>query len=786
MSVSRFLLIVLFIFQWNTCWVFSQEASTHLAPAQKIILGGKEFYLHVVQRGEGLYRISVNYGVSQQEILDANDDITENLKVGQILRIPIIKGRNSNAQELSRSATYMYHTVEKGQTAFSIARKYNIPIESIYENNIGTREGLIEGAILKIPVTTANEGVRTSIQDPEAGSYIYHTVAPKETLFGIAREYNTSVEEIVKANPALRDGILAIGSVVRIPKSTVASENVVKVNTNGSQRAIEAEDFLYHTIQPGQTFYSISRQYQVDIDKLRNANPGMSQDDLKVGYLIKVPRLQESQAKPQVSEGRMFLTHKVKRKETLYGISREYHVDMETIKLLNPKADFSNLSRGTSLKIPTDAWFAARNAKTPTSQPIDTVKDDEVIPAILSGDCSINRTLGYQVPIRVALLFPFSAREASRFFSDNDTARVARNLPASANRGKVFAEFYSGALLALDTLKKQGVNVELSVYDIAPDSLALRRVLEDKALSKVDLIIGPALAYELPMVSAFSRQHQIPLVYPMSNNNPEIQRNPYLFQINTSDSLYYPIMVDEIVNQANGATLLVIMPSESESGARMLVQQIRSRVNQPNRNIKYIEHRSKGDDLNDITALLSREGANFIVVPTVKEADVSKIIPILAGVKEKTKAEITLFGMSDWLRFQTIDPEQVHQLNGSIFSPFGLDYQQKHTRDFIRKYRQWYFTEPHAISPYFQSSGSTSNFSRYGIWGYDVTYYFISAICRYGSDFDICLNNFKHQSVQFNFDFKRVSNWGGFYNQGLFLVKFHADFRTERIPLVIR
>lgn len=784
MSAARLFLFLFLLTFWNSFLLFAQDTTPNLAPAQKILLNGQEYYLHVVQRGEGLYRIGINYGVSQQEILKANDDITENLKIGQIIRIPVIKGRNSNNYELSRAKSFMYHTVAKGETAFSIARKYNIPIETIYDNNLGTRDGLVEGVILKIPAQTANAN-RLSVQEPDS-AYLYHTVLPGETLYAIAREYHTTVEVIVEANPGLRNGVLAIGSVVRVPKETTDPLQKVKATDDGTQRFIEGERYLYHTIQPGQTFFSISRQYQVTVESLKAANPGLVQEDLTVGYLLRVPRPQVvPQHKPSgESSGRMFTSHKVRRKETLYGISREYHVDMETIKLLNPTVDFTNLDKGTMLKIPTDAWFASRTATVLEAEPVDSLDEQEAAAMLFTGDCAINTTLGYEHPIRVAVLFPFSARETSRFYNESDTARMIRSLPASANRSKVFAEFYSGMLLALDTLKKQGVKIDLSVYDIAPDSLALKRVLSDGALLNADLIIGPALASELPLVSAFSYEHKIPLVYPMSNTDPELRHNPYLFHVNTPDSLYYDQMAGEIVRQADGANLVVVMPSDQESGAWSFARFIKQKVEQhTGKPIQFTQYHSKGNDLEKLQTIISKEVANYVVVPTVKEAEVSKIIPVLAGVKELTQANITLFGTSDWLRYQTIDPEQIHLLNGSVFSPFGLDYHQQPTRNFISKYRQWYFTEPHAISPYFQSSGSASNFSRYGIWGYDVASFFLTALARYGSDFDLCLDQFQHENIQFNFNFKRVSNWGGFYNQGLFLLKFNSDFSTERIPL---
>ena len=784
----RYILLLVILFVGSFSPILSQVVASPAVSAQKIIIKGKEYFLHVVQPSEGIYRISVNYGVSQQEIFDANDDISENLKVGQIIRIPIIKGRNSNSQELNKSRTHMYHTVTKGQTAYSIARKYNIEIESIYQNNPGTRQSLVEGAILKIPVETTNEIIRASVSAIDG--YTYHEVKPKETMFAIARQYNTTVAKLVEENPALRNGVLGIGTTIRIPKPIVDINSLVKVTPDGNQRFIAGDDFLYHTIQVGQTFYSISRQYQVEINKLKSANPGVTQDDLKVGYLLRVPRplVASEMQQNQTSNARKYNNHKVKRKETLYGISRHYHVDVETLKLLNSTEDLNNLKKGTILRIPTDAWFADRTSSALLSQQKPIIATaDSAIDDFKFGDCSDNLNIGQSKEIKVALLFPFAAREASRFFSEEDTTkRAITNLPPSASRGKVFTEFYSGMLLALDTLKKQGVNVILSVYDIAPDTIALKRILNDKSLTESDIIIGPGLANELPLLSEFSRRHQIPLVYPMSNTNPELVRNPYMFHINTPDSLFYGQMSDEIVRQAAGSNLIVILPESSETGAIMFANQIKLKANQFSNGVNYIEYKSKGADLTSLQALINKDGANYVVIPSVKEAEVSKLIPIIVGVRELTKANITLFGSSDWLRFQTIDPEDIHQLNGSIFSPFAIDYKQPTTQRFIKKYRQWYHTEAHAISPYFQTSSASSNFSRYGIWGYDVTYFFVTAINKYGSNFDMCLSNFQHHEIQFNFDFKRISNWGGFYNHGLYIIKFNSNLSTERIPVRTR
>jgi ABC-type branched-subunit amino acid transport system substrate-binding protein len=373
---------------------------------------------------------------------------------------------------------------------------------------------------------------------------------------------------------------------------------------------------------------------------------------------------------------------------------------------------------------------------------------------------------------------------------NKDTILTERADKIIANQSKVFVEFYEGALLALDSLKKQGISVELSVYDIAPNRQALNRVLQTPALQKVDLIIGPARSDDLGPVSEFSQRHKIKLVYPLSNTNPELWKNPYLFQINTPDTLLFDKMANEIVRQASTQNLLVILPAGEDAYANAFMDKFRKKVYFQefalNNKIKYKEYRmTRADEnLNNLRALLDPIGKNYVVIPTNQEATISEIIPALAGVKEKMKAQVTLFGMTEWLRAQSIDPEDMFALNAQIFTFFALDYGSVGTRNFIAKYRQWYHTEPHAVSPYFQSSSSTSGFSRYGVWGHDVTYYFVYAMALRGRHFEYCPAPLDMHPLQFNFSFSRVSNWGGFYNQGLFLLRFNPDYNIIRSPVL--
>ena len=750
-----------------------------------ITINGRQYITHIVQPGEGLHGIGARHGLTVKDLLDANPDISSNIKVGQIVRIPVVL---SNTTAHSLPGNYFYHTVETGQTVFSISRQHDVTVDEIYRLNPGSREGIVKGSVLKIPAAAKNETVSrdgANTRNSQNRQFIMHVVQARETLFGISRQYNVTVDEIVAQNPTLQAGILDVGEEIRIPRPPAGNGNPA----SGLNQTV-ANNSRRHTVLQGQTLFSISQQYQLPLAILLSANPGIDSNNLKVGTVLLIPTVETVQgnATNHVIENRQFITHRVRRNETLFGIARRYGVTIESIQQANPGVNFQALTNGIILRVPTSNWnanqVAENNMQQVVRQPGETVSPAQ---AGLGGDCIPNRKIGYTEPIKVALLLPFAApSNIVNDYTESDTANVKSGARLAEGRSKDFVEFYGGMLIALDSLKKRGISVTLSVYDIASNSNAGQFLSSNPSLKESHLIIGPAFAQELPAISAFSRENQIPLVFPLSNTNPALRANPYLFHVNSPDSLLFSRMADEITMQANGAKLIVLMPPATESQANNLVNIIRSRANSDNTvasDIVYAEFRSEGDDFAHLQTLLSTERPNVVVVPSVNTAEVSRIIPLLYGARVNTGANVKLFGMSDWLRFSTIEPEHVHALNTTIFTLFGIDYTLYPTRAFLQKYRSWFHTEPHAVSPYFHRSDASSGFSRYGIWGFDVAHYFISAIAEHGANFYNCLPVFMHDEVQFNFNFRRISSSGGFFNDGMYMLRFHPNFMVERIPL---
>ncbi len=755
--------------------------------ADKVIVNGKTFYLYEVNQGDGFYGISKRFGVSQKEIHEANPKSILGLSPGDILYIPVIDGRNSSLREINASDDFIYHTVQKGQTWYYLSSKYNVSIADIKKHNAGTDNELLIGAIIKIPTSTP-----VASQKQAVSPYIYHKVSPKETLYGIAKEYQSHVDTVLKYNQALQSGILVVGSIVRIPTNT--KPLLVSVGkAAGASQNLEDDSFFYHPIQSGETIYSVSKKYRISQNDLENANPNLNPSQLPMGFVVKIPKDKVKNKLDEQSSEDDFTIHTVRRKETIYSIAKHYGVEISDIEKVNPTMILTNIQKRAKIKIPTPEYINKLKEERQSLK----VKLSDSIPLTIDNNSLGIPCAGYNYftdrqIIKVALLLPFDIDATYRHnlikTMDSETEIERERDDATLSpRSRTFVEFYQGVLIAVDSLKNQGVNIQLYTFDTSPDTNKVKQILALPQMRTVDLIIGPAYASNLKLVSDFSLRHQIKMVYPLSSVNPYLNTNPYLFQVNAEDTMLYQKYSDYIAKQQVNNRIVLIKSAVPDKNEIKLAAEIKNKLYlkylpmgvMPD----YVEIAFSAQNIQGLEALLSHDKLNLVIIPSPGEADVSKIITTLHGVSKSTDVKVKLIGFGNWLRYQTINAEEIHDLNTHIITPYVLDYNNDNVNRFASKYRNWFHTEPFAIAPYFIRPGQNARYSRYGIWGFDVAYFFIDARVKYGKQFEYCINNLHDGQIQFNFNFKRNNNWGGFYNDGLYVIRFDPSLQISRMPL---
>lgn len=200
---------------------------------------------YTVKSGDSLWSISRKFGITVDELKSANNLSSNLLNVGQNLIIP---GKEAQA-------TGDEYVVKKGDTLYSIARKYNTSVDNLKSINNITTDSLAIGQIIKLPSTSSTA----------SDTYI---VKKGDSLYSIARTYNTSVDKLKEINN-LTSNALAIGQVLKLPSSN-ASENVV------------------YTVKKGDNLYSIAREYETTVDAIKKLN-NITSNTLSIGQKLLLP-----------------------------------------------------------------------------------------------------------------------------------------------------------------------------------------------------------------------------------------------------------------------------------------------------------------------------------------------------------------------------------------------------------------------------------------------------------------------------------------------------------------
>lgn len=217
----------------------------------------ENYSVYTVKRGDTLYKIANEYGISVNDIINFNQLTTTGLTIGQQLLIPF--------QAPTEDSNKYLYTIQNGDTLWKISRQCNISIEEIINMNNLQTTILMPGNTLTLP---AQCNINNDIDDtPNINpNVIRHIVTANDTLYSIARKYGTTVREIIDYN-GLPSNVLSIGQTLLIPNTS---------------------EYINYYVQPNDTLYSISRTYNTTMEELKRLN-NLTNDLLTVNQLLLIP-----------------------------------------------------------------------------------------------------------------------------------------------------------------------------------------------------------------------------------------------------------------------------------------------------------------------------------------------------------------------------------------------------------------------------------------------------------------------------------------------------------------
>ncbi|MBQ1697302.1 MAG: LysM peptidoglycan-binding domain-containing protein [Bacteroidales bacterium] len=522
-----------------------------------------------------------------------------------------------------------------------------------------------------------------------------------------------------------------------------------------------SQEFAYHQVEKKQSLYGIARQYGVTEDDIIRYNP-KAKNGINTGEILKIP---VGNVKDPDRQNLNFVYHTVKKNESVNSICSLYRVDVNDFYKYNPKSKTS-FKEGDVVVLPKSDSFFDGQQEDVAQDNIDQ-SDMVRIEASKNPDYVSCDTYHYSKSktIRVALMLPLNLEtnesKITSYISDPN-----KNNLAAKNTEQIF-EFYEGTLMAIREFQLKGYNVQLDVYDTerSGNDAKMNEICSDPELKLADLIIGPLYTENVTRVAKFAKDNQIAMVSPFAIKNELLKDNPYLFQFTPSANT----SIEETANFFAGITdcnLLLLHSAEgSLKPAEMtLLRNYRNIINSINDlPLKDIDFDNGGTDILK-SALNIAENNVIVVTSSDDEVFISKIINYLTNLTKNENYKIILLGSQSWEKVNNIDVEFLQGMNFSYRSANFINYGNDKVRNFVSEFRDRFNSEP-AI---------------YGFAGYDIASYFVGQLARKGKYFHFCNDN-PSKGLVYKFDFQKVSPLGGYENHTNFVLRYSERFTLEEV-----
>ena len=582
----------------------------------------------------------------------------------------------------------------------------------------------------------------------------------------------------------------------------------VPVTVSRSQVNMNGKTYYAHIVLERQTIYGITKAYGVTEEDLYAANPLLKQEGLKAGTVLYVPTVSEQKAapatqatvkekpvekeKPAVKEEKPvvvkeqpapkeskpvvidtkpaptpnadgFIEHTVKWFEDLYGVAKTYGVTPEEIMAANGLKS-SRISKRQTLLIPvTDKARESIKNKLPSVQVPVEEKPAVTVPA-------------QEVPIQVetpvveqpVLETKPEETEPSEGILDwlsgatgKGSADLALILPfnAAGKTSETNMDFYSGVLMALRDLEKEGVKTTLNVFDLQAG------IPSSFDLGKNDFILGPITTSDLTTILGVTGG-RVPVVSPLDQRAADLaDTHEGFIQAPSSANSQYTELAAWAAEECVRGDQIILVTEKISNGSTAAAVGVREALLDAGTTFEGVSWtQGEGRSLPaSLTARLTKSGVNRIIVASEKEAFVSDLVRNL-GILLGRGYKIVLYAPSRVRTFESIDSSNYHQCFLHICSPYFADYDAENVKAFVRSYRALYRTEP----------------SQFAFQGYDLTRYFASLVAKYGNRWTRALRQVDGSGIHTDFHFEPART-GSYRNTAVRRIVYNTDYTTELV-----
>ncbi|AXG75075.1 LysM peptidoglycan-binding domain-containing protein [Flavobacterium arcticum] len=617
--------------------------------------------------------------------------------------------------------------------------------------------------------------------------YKKHTVTKGETVRDIAKKYKVTPYDIHRLNPDAKNGVkdnmvLLIPTQGAVVPPVLPKEQPTKVvNT-------------IHVLQPSETFYSLSKKYNVAVVDIEKANPHTSIDDLQIGQEIVIPikgstvaaqvkKVEKVDAKENVDA---YIYHTVVVGETKYSIARDFGMTLQLLEELNPevkdllplgyelklvnkkivnnqtvittivsdpnymtyivrpKETFYNLGKKTGL---TEEEIIALNpdAKEGLKEGMElklpkakTVNDTIVITDIKVID--LKTTLVRSMPKEIALLIPFNLE---RVETDTVRAQLLRNDKFL----NITLDFYAGALVAIDSAEALGLPLRVKILDAKETRNTSDIAAIKSSLYNTDVVIGPFFPNNVE--TAASILGNVPVISPLSKEYSK--QYPNLFQSIPSPNDAKKALLDYLT--AQGGNILAITDAKKASSRQYLREKYPT--------VKMVALNAEGKiDVAVLKAMMIKGTTNYVLLETERTAMAINVTKLLADLLPEYAIQLAVPENNEIFENAEIPISRLTDLK-MIYPSVTNDSKTEQEQLFVKKFKE--------------KNGYVPN--QFATRGFDVTFDIILRLFQ-PELFATVMDTVTTEQVDNKFSYKLEN--GGYRNTGIYIMQFDDNFTIKQ------
>lgn len=535
--------------------------------------------------------------------------------------------------------------------------------------------------------------------------------------------------------------LIKIALLAFITSTQLFAQDIVKPIIKSTNKInIDGISVYVHKVEPGQTLYGISKAYNVLISDIESMNDSI-QKGLKAGMELKIPVPNSSKSKKvELDNTGKFILHKVEKKQTLYAISKLYHVSSEDIQKSNPEV-VDGLKEGNIIKIP--------------QKEINTI-EPPVLPILKEPKIENKKSEMPLNTIGVNLFLPFYLGQndsiINKEFLEETDELYAKSVPG--------VEFLCGFQLACDSITKSGIKINLNVYDTPADSSAAVSFFANKQFKNANLWIGPFHSHAASSAAKAIKNSNSLLILPFSSPNKVLLGNENVIKISPSLPTSIESMTLQLIAKNSNHNFVIVHNALSKELQTVEIIKKTFKKAQKNDSIKEVIYKNLG--LKGLQNALSKLKNNIIIVASSDQAFVTDLFNKMKGFDEKD-FKIEVIGMESWFNYDNLDINMIQKLQLQLPTSFYVNYNDTLTNFFIKSYREKYSTEP----------------GKYAFAGYDAANYFVPLITKYGNHCIDKIESTKYVGLCNTYQYKKTGDDSGFENQSIFILKYE-DFELKK------